>query len=200
MFNFGNNANVAKEKNNPNPLDLKPDTRFRSSGKSDKRTAISVGPPSDNKTIIGEGVIIEGKISGSGNLIIEGLMKGDVDLEENSLTVGPKGRIEGDIIVRDAVINGQMNGKVNAVETVNITRHADYRGEIKAKRISIDDGAFFNGKIELDRGPNRNIETGGGPMHKPGETQNKVSIMPLAGSNNETGSNRNQSKINGFDN
>jgi cytoskeletal protein CcmA (bactofilin family) len=197
MFKFGNNANVAKEESNPIPLDLKPDNTFSSTGKSDQQTAISVHPPHDNQTILGEGVIIEGKISGSGNIIIEGLMKGDVDLEENSLTVGPKGRIEGDIIVRDAVISGQVNGKVNAVGTVNITQHADCCGEIKAKSISIEDGAFFNGKIELDRGPNRNIETAGGRMYKPGEKQSKVSIMPVAESNNETCSNPNRSKIKG---
>jgi cytoskeletal protein CcmA (bactofilin family) len=48
-----------------------------------------------------------------------------------------------------------MDGKIAALESVNITRSADFNGEVKAGQISIDDGAFFNGKIELNRGPNR---------------------------------------------
>jgi cytoskeletal protein CcmA (bactofilin family) len=186
MFNRSNNAKVAKEKNNTNRSEVKPEKTIGSTGKGDKPSAISVRSPNDEKTIIGEGAIIEGKISGSGNLIIEGLMKGDVDLEENSLTVGPNGRVEGEIIVKDAVISGQMYGKVNAVRTINITQHADFCGEIKAKSISIDDGAFFKGKIELDREPNRNIETAGGLMFKPCDKQNKVSAMPVTESIKET--------------
>ena len=107
-------------------------------------------------------------------------MKGDVELEGSSITVGPKGRIEGEIIAKDTIINGQMNGKINAAGTVNIAQHADFCGEIKAKNISIDDGAFFNGKIDLDREPNQNIETINGLMFKPIEKQNKVSLVSTA--------------------
>ena len=179
MFKHSNNAKATKEENNKNRSELKAEKMIGSIGKGGKASAISLQSPNDEETVIGEGVIIEGKISGSGNLIIEGLMKGDVDLKESSFTVGPKGRVEGEIIVKDAVIEGQMYGKVHAVQTINITQHADFCGEIKAKSISIDDGAFFKGKIELDREPNRNIEAVGGLMFKPDDKQNKVSALPV---------------------
>ena len=179
MFKRSNNANVAKERNNSNCFEVNPEKTIGSTGKDDKPSGRSVRSPNDVKTIIGEGVVIEGKISGSGNLIIEGLMKGDVALEENSFTVGPNGRVEGEIIAKDAVINGQVYGKVTAVRTIKITQHADFCGEINAKSISIDDGAFFKGKIELDREPNRKIETAGGLTFKPAVKQNKVSVLPV---------------------
>lgn len=179
MFKRSGNAKAAKKKNNTNCSDAKPEKTIGSTGKNDKPSGMSVRSPNDEKTIIGEGVIIEGKISGSGNLIVEGLIKGDVDLEKNSFTVGPNGRVEGEIIAKDVVINGQMYGKVNAVQTIKITQHADFCGEISAKSISIDDGAFFKGKVELDREPNRNIETAGGPTIKPDDKQNKVSVLPV---------------------
>ena len=178
MFKLGNTARNIREKNSSS--EEKPQKKISAIGEGDNPSATSVQSPNDGKTIIGAGVIIEGKICGSGNLIIEGLMKGDVELEGSSITVGPKGRIEGEIIAKDTIINGQMNGKINAAGTVNIARHADFCGEIKAKNISIDDGAFFNGKIDLDREPNQNIDTTNGLMFKPIEKQNKVSLVSTA--------------------
>lgn len=153
MFKRGNNTKIVKEKTHTNRPEEKFYKKFISTDAGDNPFAVSVPSPIDEKSIIGEGVVIEGKFTGSGNLIIEGLMRGNVELDGNSITIGPKGRIEGEIIVKDAMISGQMNGKLNAVGMVNIARHANFCGEIKAKNISIDDGAYVKGKIELDRDP-----------------------------------------------
>jgi len=175
MFKRSNNASILKDKNDINGSEEKPDKKIVSFSTGNNPSAESAQSSGDEKTIIGEGVSIEGKISGTGNLIIEGSMKGDVELEGNSITVGPNGRIEGEIIAKDAVISGLVSGKINAKGTVNIARHADFCGEIKAKSIAIDDGAFFKGKIEMDRDPNRNIETTGVHMANPDEKKNEVS-------------------------
>lgn len=176
MFKRIRNAKVAKDKNNTKRLEVKPDKATDLTGKRNKPTSISVQSPNGEMTIIGEGVIIDGKISGSGNLVINGLIKGDIDLEENILTVGPQGRIEGEIIVKDAVINGQMNGKVKAMESVNIAQHADFCGDIKARSISIDDGALFNGKIVMDREPDK--KTPSQVMSNLDKKQDSLSAMP----------------------
>ena len=152
MFKRGNNAKIVKKTNTNSPME-RLYKKFVSTDAGDIPFEVSVPSSIDEKSIIGEGVVIEGKFTGSGNLIIEGLMKGNVELDGNSITIGPKGRIEGEIIVKDAVISGQMNGKLDAVGMVNIARHANFCGEIKAKNISIDDGAYVKGKIELDRDP-----------------------------------------------
>ena len=175
MFKRSNNASILKDKNDINDSKEKPGRKIVSFGLDNAPSAKSVHSPRDEKTIIGEGVVIEGKISGKGNLIIEGSMKGDVELEENSITVGPNGRIEGEITALDAVISGQVSGKINARGTVNIAQHADFCGEIKAKSIAIDDGAFFKGTIEMDRDPNGNIEAICGPTSKPSEKKSNVS-------------------------
>ena len=180
MFKRGNSARIVKEKSNVNSVKEKPEKCNGSASTSDNPSANSMRSSNDHKTIIGEGVIIEGNISGSGNVIIDGSMKGNVELEGDSITVGSKGQVEGEIIAKDAVISGQMNGKINATGTVNIAQHADFCGEIKAKNISIDDGAFFKGKIEMDRVPRRDRETTGKQMLKPSEKQNKVYPMPVA--------------------
>ena len=175
MFKRSSNAKIAKEKNDTNGLEEKLDKKIISFGAKDASSAISAQSPNNKKTIIGEGVIIEGKISGSGNLIIEGMIEGDVELEGGSVTVGPKGRIEGGMIAKDAVISGQVSGKINAKGTVRIARHADFSGEIKAQSISIDDGAFFKGKIEMDRAPNRNTEATGVQLVNANQKKNEGS-------------------------
>lgn len=172
MFKRGKNAKTVKQKSNTNLPEVKPEKINNSIGKGGKPSAIPALQLNDKKSIIGESSKFEGKISGSGNLIINGLVKGDVKLEENSLTIGPNGRVEGDIIVKDAVVSGQMIGKVTAVRTICITQHADFCGEIKAKSISIDDGAFIKAKIELDREPNKNIETTSELVLKPCDKHN----------------------------
>jgi len=96
-------------------------------------------------------------LSGFGNITIDGQVKGNIDVHGDSVTIGRKGQVEGEIIARDAMVSGRMNGKIAALESVNIACSADFCGEVKAGQISIDDGAFFNGKIELDREPNRKV-------------------------------------------
>jgi cytoskeletal protein CcmA (bactofilin family) len=95
------------------------------------------GPVStETKTLIGEHISIDGDIRGEGDLVIEGLVKGSIHLEKYHLTVGPKGRLTGNIM---------------AFDKVTITKDADFNGEIKAKRISVEDGAYLKASIELER-------------------------------------------------
>ena len=111
MFKRSSNASILKDKNKIIDSEEKPDRKIISLGADNAPSSTSVHSPRNEKTIIGEGVVIEGKISGKGNLIIEGSMKGDVELEGNSITVGPKGRIAGDIIAKDAIISGRPTSK-----------------------------------------------------------------------------------------
>lgn len=109
----------------------------------------------EEKTIIGEHIFIEGSIRGEENLEIEGSMKGSIDLEKHNFRVGPNGQVEGEINARNVSVSGEFRGNIKSHEKVEITREADFYGEIKAKSISIEDGAYIKGVIELDREPNR---------------------------------------------
>ncbi len=105
----------------------------------------------EGRTIIGRLVSIEGSIRGKENLIIEGSLKGTIELEENQVTIGPKGQVEGEIYADNITISGKMTGNIKARDKVEITREANFDGEIKAKRISVEDGAFIKTVIEMDR-------------------------------------------------
>ncbi len=103
------------------------------------------------KTIIGEQIIIEGSICGKENLLIEGSMKGKIDLEEHQVIVGSRGKVEAEIHAKDVTISGRMTGNIQALGKVEITKAAEFNGEIKAGRISVEDGAYIKAVIELVR-------------------------------------------------
>lgn len=112
---------------------------------------VSVG----EKTIIGEQISIEGSIQGKGDLVIEGSVKGKIELEKHHLTVGLKGKVEAEILATDVTISGQLMGNIHALGKVEITKGADFNGEIKAKSISVQDGAYLKAVIELEREPQK---------------------------------------------
>jgi cytoskeletal protein CcmA (bactofilin family) len=105
------------------------------------------------KTVVGENISIEGNIRGDEDLVIEGSIKGNIEMGKHNFTVGPKGRVEGEINAQGVRISGQMIGNIKTQGTVEITKEADFRGDIKAKSISVETGAYFNGSIELDKEP-----------------------------------------------
>jgi len=113
---------------------------------------------STGKTIIGKQVAIEGGIQGSEDLVIEGTVRGSIELEKFHLTVGPKGKVEAQIRAGNVTISGQLKGNIKALDRVDITKDADFSGEIKAKRISVEDGAYLKAVIEVERESQKKVE------------------------------------------
>jgi cytoskeletal protein CcmA (bactofilin family) len=114
----------------------------------------------DDKTVIGQQISIEGSIHGKENLLIEGSMKGKIELAEHQVIVGSKGQVEAEIHAKDVTISGRMTGNIQALGKVEITRAAEFNGEVKARRISVEDGAYIKAVIELERGEKKASSTG----------------------------------------
>jgi cytoskeletal protein CcmA (bactofilin family) len=129
-----------------------------------ERKTITPAPRSEARaesTTVGKNITIEGNIRGGEHLVIEGSMKGNVEMEKHNFTVGSKGRVEGEINAQNIKISGQMLGNIKTQGKVEITKEADFMGDIKAKRISVEDGAYFKGSIELDQEPHRKTALAG---------------------------------------
>jgi len=144
------------------------DTPFSATKKEAEKPAPpsprSTPTPSGEKTTIGEHISIEGRIKGEEHLFIEGAMKGHVELEKHNFTVGTHGRVEGEIRAQNVSISGLLKGTINAQGRVEVTKEADFFGDIKAKSISVEDGAYFKGSIELDREPHRKSNFAAAPQ------------------------------------
>ncbi len=106
-------------------------------------------------TTIGKNISIEGSIRGNEHLVIDGSMKGNIEMAKHNFTMGPNGRVEGEVNAQNVKISGQMIGNIKTQGKVEITKEADFMGDIRAKGISVEDGAYFKGSIELAQEPHR---------------------------------------------
>ena len=128
----------------------------------DKQVEVNRPPATDfvaraDRSIIGEQISIEGTIKGKGDLVIEGTVKGSIDVAGHHLTIGTKGQVESEIHADNVTISGKLKGNVTAKGTVEITRNADFEGEIKASGLSVQDGANLKAGIELRQEPTASI-------------------------------------------
>ncbi len=103
----------------------------------------------DQINIIGKGITIRGSLTGGGDLVIEGRVEGQIALK-NHLTIEGSGIVEADIRADELTINGEASGNIDASTKVAINTSARVNGDIKAVRVVIEDGAVFNGSIEMD--------------------------------------------------
>jgi len=100
---------------------------------------------------IGKSVIIKGQLSGSEDLYVDGQVEGSIELKEHSLIIGASGHVQADINAKSVVIQGKMEGNVQASERAELKKSAVAVGDILTQRISVEEGAFFKGKIEIQR-------------------------------------------------
>jgi cytoskeletal protein CcmA (bactofilin family) len=100
--------------------------------------------------VIGPSMTIKGEIRAREELLVDGDVEGT--LESHSLiTVGPNGKVRGNIKARQASIFGSVRGNVEVVEKIAIREQGSLIGDIKGAGISIDDGAYFKGSIDIIR-------------------------------------------------
>jgi cytoskeletal protein CcmA (bactofilin family) len=100
---------------------------------------------------IGKSVVVKGELSGSEDLIVDGEVEGSISLKGQTCTVGPNGRVRANIEARNVIVHGRVNGDIHASERVELRKTASLAGDIATARISIDDGAFFKGGIDIQK-------------------------------------------------
>jgi cytoskeletal protein CcmA (bactofilin family) len=104
---------------------------------------------SGEQATIGKGLTIKGEINGSESLYIDGKVEGSVNLPGNRVTVGRNGQVAASITAREIVVLGKVRGNVTATDRVDIRAEGSLSGDVAAARISIEDGAFFKGGIDI---------------------------------------------------
>jgi cytoskeletal protein CcmA (bactofilin family) len=104
---------------------------------------------SGEQATIGKGLSIKGEINGSESLYIDGKVEGSVNLPGNRVTVGRNGQVAASITAREIVVLGKVRGNVTATDRVDIRAEGSLSGDVAAARISIEDGAFFKGGIDI---------------------------------------------------
>ena len=87
--------------------------------------------------------------AGSESLYIDGRVEGSINLAGNRVTVGRNGVVAANITAREIVVLGKVRGNLTASDRVDIRSDGSLTGDVVAARISIEDGAFFKGGIDI---------------------------------------------------
>jgi cytoskeletal protein CcmA (bactofilin family) len=113
--------------------------------------------PSGEQATIGKSLFVKGEVSGSESLFVDGKVEGTINLPGNRVTVGRNGQVAANITAREVVVLGKVRGNIHASDRVDIRSEGSLTGDVAAARISIEDGAYFKGGIDI---------------RKPGDTKN----------------------------
>ena len=102
-------------------------------------------------TLIGKSVVIKGEISCGEDLYIDGEVEGTIDPQGNRLTIGPNGRVKANVTAYAVLVQGKLEGNIKASDRVDLKRSAVVTGDIATQRISIDEGAYFKGGVNIQK-------------------------------------------------
>jgi cytoskeletal protein CcmA (bactofilin family) len=100
-------------------------------------------------SIVGAGMRVVGDCSTDGTLRVEGTVEGTIQAGK-AVVVGKDGTVIGDIMTQDAVIGGRVNGKVIAESRLELQATCIIEGEVRARRIKLDEGGRINGTVQTD--------------------------------------------------
>ena len=119
---------------------------------SSSPTAIrSTVPAARSMACLGSTFTIKGEISGDEDLQIDGKVEGPVSLRNHRLTVGRGAQLNSEINAREVVVYGEAIGNIRVRDRVEIKKNGEVIGDITTARLSIEDGAYFKGSIEIER-------------------------------------------------
>jgi cytoskeletal protein CcmA (bactofilin family) len=97
-------------------------------------------------SIIGPGMKVVGDCETDGTLRVEGTVEGTVRAGK-AVVIGKDGVVKGDVMTQDAIIGGRVTGAVIAESRLGLQATCSVDGEIKARRIKLDEGGRINGTV-----------------------------------------------------
>jgi len=100
-------------------------------------------------TMIGKSIRIKGEIAASDPVYIYGSVEGTIDAPAHRVTVGKEGTVKADISAREVVIMGDVCGKIQSDERVEIRSEGSLLGNLATKRLSVEEGAVLQGTIDV---------------------------------------------------
>jgi cytoskeletal protein CcmA (bactofilin family) len=101
-------------------------------------------------SLIGATTRIEGNVFFSGGLRVDGSVRGNVAAlpdQPGTLVVSEHARVDGEVQAAHVVVNGTVNGPVDALETLELQANSRVKGDIHYKSIEIQQGAVIEGRL-----------------------------------------------------
>lgn len=126
-------------------------------------------------SIIGPAMRVIGDCETDGTLRVEGTVEGTVRAGK-AVVVGKDGIVAGDLLTQDAIVGGKVTGTIIAESRLELQATCRIEGEIRARRIKLDEGGYVNGRIQTGevKAPRRI------PADAPRVEKQPIDTMPAA--------------------
>jgi cytoskeletal protein CcmA (bactofilin family) len=107
--------------------------------------------PNSPTAFLGATLTIKGEITSEEDLQIDGKVWGPISLQGRRLTVGRAAELNSNVTAGEVIVYGKLTGNLCARDRVEIKKDGSVIGDIITTRVSIEDGADFKGRMEIDR-------------------------------------------------
>jgi cytoskeletal protein CcmA (bactofilin family) len=132
-------------------FDLKPQAPTAPPARVEATPAPEARPTVESKSttsVFGATLRFKGELRADEDFVLQGRIEGSIHHTQN-LTIGTDGVVKGDSRARTIVVEGTVEGDLYALESISIRPTAKVLGNLLAPRVSIADGANFNGKVDM---------------------------------------------------
>jgi cytoskeletal protein CcmA (bactofilin family) len=82
---------------------------------------------------------------------VDGQVEGSIELAGNRLIIGPHGQVRANVNAKGVIVQGKLDGNIRASERAELTKSAIAVGDITTQRVAIEEGAFFKGKVDIQK-------------------------------------------------
>jgi len=133
-------------------------------------------------SVLGPTLKFKGELTADEDLLIQGQIEGTIK-HSSSLTIGEGGKVKADVTAEYIAVEGRVQGDLKGSKCVKIRETARIDGNIISPKVSLVEGATFNGKIDMDADPATHA------VKKPEKPQVEDAVAPtteLAADNSET--------------
>lgn len=108
-------------------------------------------PSKDKKKLtsfFGEESEVKGEFVAKGILRVDGRVTGKIEADQ--VILSKTAFMHGDILAKSIIVDGKVEGNLRAADLLEIKSEGKVKGEIFTQKLSIEDGAEFNGRIEMN--------------------------------------------------
>ncbi|MFZ3033947.1 MAG: polymer-forming cytoskeletal protein [Parvibaculum sp.] len=110
-----------------------------------KRNGVRTAP-----SIISSDLVVHGNLVATGDIQIDGTVEGDI--RSQSLTIGEKASVNGEVVAEDIVIRGRVIGTIRG-RRVQLSSTCHVEGDILHEALAVETGAFFEGNCRHSEDP-----------------------------------------------
>jgi cytoskeletal protein CcmA (bactofilin family) len=111
-------------------------------------------PPERCQNFLAAGARFEGTLVVEDSIRLEGTFSGKIETS-GTLQITSGAQVQADIHAAYVVIAGSFEGQIDSEQRVDLLPPGRIRADLRTRRLVVEDGAQFDGKIDMEATPAR---------------------------------------------